>query len=141
MDVKTLSSVIGHQSAATTLDIYAHITGDMQRAAAANIDRSIGKIGPDGETPPQAEAPARTMTDFTPYKGKYRKPGQGCISQISDHLWEGRYSPTWVDGKRRTKNVYARSREECEEKLAAVIAEMKAERERLKKEHTKTADL
>ena len=31
MDVKTLSAMLGHVSAATTLDIYAHVTGDMQR--------------------------------------------------------------------------------------------------------------
>ena len=38
MDVKTLSAMLGHVSAVTTLDIYTHITGDMQRAAAASID-------------------------------------------------------------------------------------------------------
>ena len=46
MDVKTLSAMLGHVSAVTTLDIYTHITGDMQRAAAASIDRSIGKAEP-----------------------------------------------------------------------------------------------
>ena len=30
MDVKTLSAIIGHTSAATTLDIYTHITDTMQ---------------------------------------------------------------------------------------------------------------
>ena len=30
MDVKTLSAMLGHVSAVTTLDIYTHITGDMQ---------------------------------------------------------------------------------------------------------------
>jgi len=29
MDVKTLSAMLGHVSAATTLDIYTHITDDM----------------------------------------------------------------------------------------------------------------
>ena len=46
MDVKTLSAMLGHVSAATTLDIYTQITDDMQRAAAANIDRGIGKAAP-----------------------------------------------------------------------------------------------
>lgn len=46
MDVKTLSAMLGHVSAATTLDIYTHITDDMQRTAAANIDRGIGKATP-----------------------------------------------------------------------------------------------
>ncbi len=46
MDVKTLSAMLGHVSAVTTLGIYTHITSDMQRAAAASIDRSIGKAAP-----------------------------------------------------------------------------------------------
>lgn len=41
MDVKTLSTVIGHVSSSTTLNVYAHITNDMQRQAAAKIDRGI----------------------------------------------------------------------------------------------------
>ncbi len=43
VDVKTLSTIIGHISSATTLNIYAHITDKMQRQAAAKIDRGIGR--------------------------------------------------------------------------------------------------
>lgn len=32
------------------------------------------------------------MTDSKPYLGHKRKPGTGCISEINDHLYEGRYS-------------------------------------------------
>ena len=39
MNVKTLSAMLGHVSATTTLDIYTHVTGDMQSEAAAKIDR------------------------------------------------------------------------------------------------------
>ena len=46
MDVKTLSAMLGHVSAVTTLDIYTHITDDMRLTAAANIDRGIGKAAP-----------------------------------------------------------------------------------------------
>lgn len=46
------------------------------------------------------------------------------MSQIGDHLWEGRYSPK-VNGKRMARNVYAHSEEECEEKLAKLIEEIK----------------
>ena len=75
MDVKTLSAMLGHVSAATTLDIYTHITDDMQRAA-ANIDRGIGKAAPQEDAselgqetaPAQAEKPC--MTDFKPYVGR-----------------------------------------------------------------------
>ena len=85
MDVKTLSAMLGHVSAATTLDIY-------------------------------------------------RKPGTGCISQINDHLFEGRYSPIWPDGTQHSRNVYAHTREECEKKLKALIAEMNEERKNLKEQ-------
>ena len=33
MDVKTLSTIIGHVSSSTTLNIYTHVTGDMQKRA------------------------------------------------------------------------------------------------------------
>ena len=59
--------------------------------------------------------------------GKVRKRGTGCISQINDHLFEGRYSPTWIDGKKHARNIYTHTREECEEKLKVLIVEMKAE--------------
>ena len=55
-----------------------------------------------------------------------RKPGTGCVTQINDHLWEGRYSPK-VNGKRMARDVYAQTEAECEEKLAALIVEMKKE--------------
>lgn len=139
MDVKTLSAMLGHVSAATTLDIYTHITDDMQRAAAANIDRGIGKAAsqeglsePGQETAPaQAEKPS--MTDFKPYVGRKRRSGTGCVTEINDHLFEGRYSPMWIDGKKHSRNVYAHTREECEEKLKVLIVQMKAELAELKK--------
>ncbi|BDF68144.1 hypothetical protein CE91St43_21160 [Oscillospiraceae bacterium] len=124
MDVKTLSAMLGHVSAATTLDIYTHITGDMQTEAAAKIDRGLGNQVQ--EDAPQPEPPR--MTDFQPVLGRIRKPGTGCISEINDHLFEGRYSPVWPDGKKHSKCVYAHTREECEEKLKVLIEEMKAER-------------
>ena len=130
MDVKTLSAMLGHVSAVTTLDIYTHITGDMQRAAAASIDRSIGKMEPQEEMEPER----KDIVDFQPYVGKKRKPGTGCVSELNDHLFEGRYSPVWPDGTQHSRNVYARTREECEEKLKALIAEMNEERKNLKEQ-------
>ena len=143
MDVKTLSAMLGHVSAATTLDIYTHITDDMQRAAAENIDRGIGKAAPqeDASEPGQETAPAQaekpSMTDFKPYVGRKRRFGTGCVSEINDHLFEGRYSPKWPDGKKHARNVYAHTRKECEEKLKVLIVEMKteiAEAQRMKDE-------
>lgn len=59
--------------------------------------------------------------------GKRRKPGTGCLYQINDHLWEGKYSPRNAHGKRITKNVYAKTRESCEKKLMVLIAQMDQE--------------
>ena len=133
MDVKTLSATIGHVSSATTLDIYSHITDTMQRQAAVHIDRKIG--GTDAQMP-TAQPSARKDTapiEFTPYKPKIRKPGTGCVTMINDHLYEGRFSPR-VNGKRIAKNIYATTREECEEKLAELIKTMKAEIAVMKKQ-------
>lgn len=47
--------------------------------------------------------------------------------QLNDHLWEEKYSPRDAHGKQISRNMYAKSEEECEEKLAALIAEMKTE--------------
>ena len=136
MDIKTLSAMIGHISAETTLNIYSHITDTMQKQAAVKIDREIG--GTDAQMPAftqsveppkaseQAQAIATPKPKFEPYKGKIRKPGTGCVTMINDHLYEGRFSPR-VNGKRIAKNIYATTREECEKKLKVLIAEMKKE--------------
>lgn len=140
MDVKTLSAMLGHVSAATTLDIYTHITDDMQRTAAANIDRGIGKAAPpEGSSEPgqetaRAQSGKPSMTDFKPVMPSRRRAGTGCISSKGPNLWEGRYSPMWIDGKKHSRNVYAHTREECEEKLKVLIVEMKAELAELKKQ-------
>lgn len=127
MDVKTLSSVIGHVSSATTLDIYAHITDDMQRGAAKKIERGMSKKATiDVPDIPVQEAPV-VFEPYEPSFGRKRRSGTGCISEINDHLYEGRYSPKWPDGKRHPRNVYAKTREECQEKLKALIEEMDRE--------------
>ena len=65
--------------------------------------------------------------NYTFYVGRKRRSGTGCVTEINDHLFEGRYSPKWPDGKKHARNVYAHTREECEEKLKVLIVEMKAE--------------
>lgn len=136
MDVKTLASTIGHESVETTLNVYAHATDEMKQTAARKIEQATGSavsgkslyneaiIVDDQRDTIRPKKPQRVK--FEPYKGKKRKPGTGCVSQISESLWEGRYTPT-VNGKRIARNVYAHSREECEKKLAELIKEMKAE--------------
>ena len=123
----------------TTLNIYSHITDTMQQQAAVRIDREIG--GTDAQMPeptaPKASEPtpakATPEKGFEPYKGKIRKSGTGCVTMINDHLYEGRFTPR-VNGKRISKNVYAKTREECEEKLAELIKTMKSEIAEIKKQ-------
>lgn len=125
MDIKTLSTIIGHASAETTLDIYAHSTDEMQRNAAISIDQGIAGVEPQER---EVEEPKKAIRQtFEPKKLSRRRPGTGCVSQIRENLWEGRYSPKWIDGKKHARNVYANTEEECEEKLAQLILEMKAE--------------
>lgn len=124
MDVKTLSTIIGHVSSATTLNTYTHITDEMRRRAALSIDQGIAKAEVQPTLEQKYEPPKQ---DFVPVEPSRRRPGTGCVSQLREHLWEGRYSPVWPDGKKHSRNVYAKTREECEEKLKVLILEMKAE--------------
>ena len=139
MDIKTLSAMIGHISSETTLNIYSHITDTMQQQAAVRIDREIGGTNAEMPEPPPSKVSAEPIEEnateavFEPYKPKIRKSGTGCVTMINDHLYEGRFTPR-VNGKRISKNVYAKTREECEEKLAELIKQMKAEIAEMKKQ-------
>ena len=143
MDVKTLSAMIGHVSSATTLDIYSHITTEMEIKAAQKIDKGIGRANTAvkedaAPTPEKRERSKFTPKGpvFKPYEGKIRKSGTGGIYQINDHLWEGRFTPTNAQGKREAHNVYAKTREECERLLDEMIVEVRqkiqAEKEQMK---------
>ncbi len=70
---------------------------------------------------------AKTMTTFQAYKGKKRKTGTGYLKEIKPGLWEGRYSPVWPDGKKHSRDVYGKTREERKAKLAELITQMKEE--------------
>ena len=104
----------------------------------SKIDREIGGTNVEmPEAPPSkvSAEPSRdvaTKTVFEPYKPKIRKSGTGCVTMINDHLYEGRFTPRF-NGKRISKNVYAKTREECEGKLAELIKTMKAEIAEMKK--------
>ncbi len=76
---------------------------------------------------PEEEKTRYKPSTFQPTQPKHRKPGTGGIYQLNDHLWEGKYSPRDAHGRRISRNVYAKTREECEEKLAVMIEEMKME--------------
>jgi len=81
----------------------------------------------------------RTMTDFKPKRGKRRYWGSGYLGQTKSGRWNGRYTVTWPDGTKRTRDIYADTAEECEKLLAVMITEMKtevaAEKERLRAEN------
>lgn len=70
MDIKTLSTILGHVSSATTLNTYSHVTDEMRQKAAVKIDRGIAKA----EVKPQDERHKdRTMTTFQARKRWSRK--------------------------------------------------------------------
>lgn len=72
------------------------------------------------------------MTTLKLCMGKKRKSGIGYIGQKGPNLWKDRYSLMWIDGKKHSRNVYAKTREECEALLPGLIAEMKAEIQAIK---------
>lgn len=80
--------------------------------AESNVNQGIYKTTPpegssaQGEEMVRAELEKPGMTDFKPYLGKKRKPGTGYIGQKGPNLWEGRYSPIWIGGKKHARNVY-----------------------------------
>ena len=94
------------------------------------MDRVGG--GTDAQMPEAKDEQKNTQTSyedekFEPYEPKKRKSGTGCVYQVNDTLWEGSFYPRLPDGKRKKFNVYAKTREGCEEKLAEMIASKKAE--------------
>ena len=102
----------------------------MGRSAANKIERGFGRNegGLDEESKSPTKKPKKPHTaKFEPKQPQIRKPGTGCIYQISNNLWEGSYSPRLPDGKRKKFNVYAKTKEECEKLLAEMIKEKKAE--------------
>ena len=70
MDVKTLSTILGHVSSATTLNTYSHITDEMRRRAAVKIDQGIAKAE---VTEQEAKPVDHTMTTFQARKRWSRK--------------------------------------------------------------------
>ena len=136
MDIKSLSAMLGHISSETTIDIYSHVTDNMRQQAAVKIDRQISGTETEISQVEKRERIDTTQQQVEPYKPKRRKLGTGCVTMINNHLYEGRYSPKNTYGKREGHNIYAKTREECEKKLAVMISQVKsdirAEKKRLK---------
>lgn len=98
----------------------------MQEKAAVSIDRKIGKT--DAQYHEESKKTVVDQRGFKAVEGNRRRPGTGCLHQINEHLWEGRYSRKNEERKRVARTVYGKTKEECEEKLAALVESMKAEK-------------
>ena len=108
----------------------------MKQDAAKQIESTIGTATGEkfalygdeksGEQLHETKAEQATQAIFEPYKPKYRRHGTGSIHQISENTWENRYTQT-VNSKRVARNIYAHTEKDCEQKLAELIQEMKAE--------------
>jgi hypothetical protein len=77
------------------------------------IDYLISRIETAKDSPRQNKKSARR-----------RKPGTGCIRQLNDNLWEGKYAPINAHGQRIARHVYAKTQAECESKLMKLIGAM-----------------
>lgn len=126
MDVKTLSTVLGHVTAATTIDVYSHVTDNMLMQAAGRIESGIGRGEAAAEHAlpdliQEANKKIRPRQNFQAKDGDHRRNGSGGVHKVKDDLWEGSYSPRFPDGKRWKMNVYAESKEECEKQVEQLI--------------------
>ena len=83
LDIKTLSAVLGHSSAETTISVYSHVTGEMERNAAKKMDDAFGTPKPadspvcddnheDGQTPKQEQKTA----EFTAKRARSASPAR-----------------------------------------------------------------
>lgn len=67
VDVKTLSSMLGHFSAGFTLDAYTHITNDMQRGAAEKIGGFMESV--TAANPPEpSDPPEQSLCKVIPFE-------------------------------------------------------------------------
>ena len=134
LDIKTLSAVLGHSSAETTISVYSHVTGEMERNAAKKMDDAFGTPKP-ADSPVYDDNPddgpnTRTGTQTSQIHRPKEQEAQaryGCISKVSKNTWQGKYTSRGKDGKREQHIVYAKSKDECERKLWEMIKELKNE--------------
>ena len=90
-----------------------HVTDTMQKQAAVRIDHQIGKT--DAPMPPDEPKQHTDQSGFQPYKSKYRNPAPAVSTNSTTTSGRASTLPEML-GKRISRNVYAKTREECEEK-------------------------
>ena len=71
------------------------------------------------------QSPANDKMPKKPVRN--RKSGTGCLRQLNENLWEGKYAPINARSQRIARHVYAKTQAECERKLLRLIEDMKAE--------------
>ncbi|MFR1040320.1 MAG: hypothetical protein ACLSE4_16615 [Clostridium sp.] len=76
VDVKTLSSMLGHYSAGFTLDTYTHITNDMQRGAAEKIGGFMESATAKPDTRSRPDPPEESRCKVIPF-GRWAKGKAG----------------------------------------------------------------
>ena len=108
IDIKTLSTMIGHISAETTLNIYnSHITDTMQQQASVRIDREIGGTDAQMPEPKPTKASEPAPTKATPEKEFIRQDTRGMrgkARRASENLKSG-LCRRMKKNKRRTHNA------------------------------------
>ena len=68
VDVKTVSSMLGHYSAGFTLDTYTHVTSEMQRSAAEKMGSFMNEAMPMDPTPTPPEPPQENRCKVIPFE-------------------------------------------------------------------------
>lgn len=66
-----------------------------------------------------------------------RKPGTGCIRQLNENLWEGKFAPINANGQRIAHHVYAKNQLECEIKLMKLVELLQQEIAKEQERHSK----
>ena len=87
MDSKTLSTILGHVSSATTLNTYSHVTDEMRQRTAVKIDQGIVKAEVREGT--ATAQPERTMTTFQARKRWSREASRGKTTGPSGNAIPG----------------------------------------------------
>ena len=106
--------------ATTIVNIYVHINGGILSEYAMGIEQGLGnKV--QGKSAKEVQ---NLLTDFQLIMRRNRKFGNGCIAELKEHFFEGRYSRTWLDGTKHSKFRYIHTLKKRDEKLKVFIQKL-----------------
>lgn len=86
----------------------------------------------------QAQETVEEKGDLEEVKNMPNKLTQPKVDRYYHWLSRNDHHGMWINGKTLSRNVYAHTREECEEKLKVLIVEMKVELADLKEQKAKS---